>query len=308
MIEPSEIDQLRLHFRISGPLSIERVAHHLVGKVFFLKGHKHEYLAQLYETIHTNSQIQTDLDLLRNFSNHGFNVPIPLISVDGNSFDTKSFHKPCALFAQKRDNPLPLFPKQLSKVAAQLAEMEKIVVQRHSSILGKKIDAIFTMFELLSQEEKMVEETFISEYFAFKSSYIELINSTRVSCFGFFPGKDIFFLSKDEQAGFTHRSFIYDHPRLFGLAQLILSTCFNDDGSIDYDKLDGATSGYARESSCSSNEWDLLDGTLKTAAFFEVLCHWLATVYQPNLMHIDELIVARMKQKHLKKLRLRDYC
>ncbi len=306
MVEPTKIDQLSHHFRMLAPLFLEKIEYHLVGKVLFFESPTHTYLAQIYESIHTKSQIQTDLELLRSFSNHGFDVPVPLISKDGTSIETQIFLRPCAVFSRQRQDFLPLSTTDISRMSTQLAEMEKIAAQKHPHPRGKKIDALFTMFELLFQEEEEVEETLISEYFAFKSAYIELLNSTQESCLGFFPGSDRFYLSKEGSLGFTHRSFVYDHPRLFGFAQFILSTCFNDDGSMNYEKLDSATSSYAIESSLAASVWELFDLTLKTAAFFEVLCHWLATVYQPHLKHIDELIAARMKQKHLKTLKLKE--
>ena len=307
MIEPSEIDQLRHCFRLPKDIGISKILPHMVGKVVSINMDWHHYIIQFYESIHTRRQISADLNVLRLLVNHGFEIPTPLISRSGDSIETTLFPKPIVVYSAPSLPDAPMSNDELLKYTEELALMESAFCgKKKYTQTGKQIVALFTMFELLSKDDNVVDDLFKSEYFAFKSSYIDLLNRGSSTSFGFFPGNDHFFLSKENRAGFTHRSFIYELPTLFALSQFILATCFKEDGSLDYNKMDAATTGFANQRDVSDEDWSNFDAVLKLAAFFDVLCHWLASVYHPHLVHTDRLIEARMKQKHLKKLRIKE--
>ncbi len=311
MIEQTQIDHLEHLFRLSDKIKASSFFSHMVGKCYALESAEHQsdnFILQLYESIHTKRQISSDLSTLRLLANLGYDVPLPLISRNGDSIDTLTFPKPSVLFSSPTKISKEIStPSEIFLAASQIAKISHAICDhKDGGAYGKKIDAIFTMFELIMREENLVDDYFKSEYFAFKSLFIELLNKETLSSFAFFPGNDKFFLTKKNSLGFTYRSFLYDMPELFALAQFILRTCFNKDHTLNFDKLDQAISGYEKESSLTEKDWSELDSTLKCAAFLDVLCSWLTMIYHPKLMHTDLLIEARMKQKHLIKFVLKE--
>lgn len=303
MIMQTQIDNLENLFRLSKGMTVSSNRSHMIGRFFFLQNSKsadREHLLQFYEAIHTKRQILCDLELLRTFINVGIEAPVPLISKMGESVDLETFDKLSVLFSVGKPKNDLLNESEIFHCAKELAKLSSLYSQKPSARdFGKKIDSIFTMFELAMREQDQVEEFFKSEYFAFKASFIDLLNKEDSSSFAFFPGNDHFFLSEENHLGFSHRAFLYDMPPLYALSQFVLATCFDLDNKLDFSLLDQATSGFASATDISDQEWQKFDQVLKNAAFLEVLCLWLSMIYHPKLIHVDSLINARMRQKHL---------
>lgn len=310
MIKQTQIETLVELFRLPSDLKVTGMKSQMAGRSFTLESKSKNdvtYLLQFFETMHTKSQIETDLNLLRTMGNLAADVYVPLISKEGEMIDSHLLGKPIALFCRRKEILKKQTVDSVYTLAQELSMMHTAFNEKkYAGEKGKKIDSIFTMFELALREEYRVEETFKSEYYAFKANFISLLNQETKSTFAFLPSENEFYLTKENRFGMTSLTFLYDMPVLYSLAQLVLATCFNNEGQLDFNLLDAATAGYSTNTLVIGKDWNNFDQVLKNAAFLEVLCNYLNMIYHPNLIFVDALINARTKQKHLIKFVLKE--
>jgi len=274
-IDQTFLLKLLSRYRIEECKSLRLLKEDLFSITYLIKTLKTDYILKIFDKTIPNSSIEYSFKLLQFLGNLDHRVPIPLFSRQGNFIDESLLNKKIVILSYLEGQSISTFSLD------QVNDTFRKVGNLHLSMktFSKKNPPLFP-FSFVNHIHQLIDEYFkietsedlLSEFIEVKKTAQFLLNQNHTAglCHNDLKKNHLLF-SNDRLNGILDFFCVYNFPLLLDVSALLLETCFDENGTPNFNLINNAIASYRETIPLTNNQWSFLPQYLSLVSFFRYL-------------------------------------